>query len=94
MKDYSFLFRTVLFSFVLIQISCNLQRAGRSANLMDDGIYYDPDVEWIDLYAEEESDIVDQEEEGFDVTTTHKMPMTFLGWVHRVPYGTALVRLG
>jgi len=66
MKDYSFLFRTVLFSSVLIQISCNLQRAGRSANLMDDGIYYDPDVEWIDLYTEEESDPVDQEEGGFD----------------------------
>ncbi len=66
MKVHSFLFRIVLFSFVLTQISCNLQRAGRSANLMDDGIYYDPDVEWIDLYAEEESDPIDQEEEGFD----------------------------
>jgi hypothetical protein len=66
MKVHSFLLRIVLFSFVLTQISCDLHRAGQSANLMDDGIYYDPDVEWIDLYAEEESEPIDQEEEGFD----------------------------
>ena len=65
MKVHSFLLRIVLFSFVLTQISCDLHRAGQSANLMDDGIYYDPDVEWIDLYAEEESEPIDQEEEGF-----------------------------
>jgi hypothetical protein len=66
MKVHSFLLQIVLFSFVITQISCDLHRAGQSANLMDDGIYYDPDVEWIDLYAEEESEPIDQEEEGFD----------------------------
>lgn len=28
------------------------------------------------------------------ITTIHKMPMTFMGWVHRVLHGTASVRSG